>query len=280
MNTEDMQAGSADVSLPILSLSRENGFFALDPKECARVGAAHHDNYIINQPFPHMVFDNFLESGIFQQVLQEFPQRETGRYSDSYSRLKTGYTLGQIKSAYIHDLLNALNSAAFLVFLENMTGIRGLIDDAHFAGGGLHETARGGHLSIHADFNIHPRSHLRRRLNLILFLNENWDASYGGSLELWDRQMKACRKSILPVIGRAVIFNTDTTSYHGHPDPLTCPDNIYRRSIALYYYTAPPQARVVRHSTLFRPRAGTEDARLPLKQRMLDRFYRTFSRPH
>lgn len=261
----------------VLSANRDNGFFMFDHEECESTGTDLHGRYQRNQPFPHIVLDNFLDRDILLRINTEFPQREKGRFSDSYSRLKTGYTHAQIRSAYIHDLLNALNSLAFLKFLEKLTGIDGLVSDAHYAGGGLHETARGGHLSIHADFNVHPRTHLLRRLNLILFLNENWDPDWGGELELWDRNMKACRKSVAPVIGRAVIFNTDTTSYHGHPEPLRCPDDVYRRSIALYYYTAPRSMRVTRHTTLFQSRAGTADARLPLSQRVLNQAQRWMS---
>ena len=248
-----------------------------DPENCENTGSTLQEEYRRNQPFPHIVLDDFLDLDILHQVNAEFPQREKGKFSDNYSRLKTGYTHAQIRSAYVHDLLNALNSLAFLKFLEKLTGIDGLISDAHYAGGGLHETARGGHLSIHADFNVHPRTHILRRLNLILFLNENWEPDWGGELELWDRDMKACQKSVAPVIGRAVIFNTDTTSYHGHPEPLACPENVYRRSIALYYYTAPRTARITRHTTLFQPRAGTPDVQLPLSQRVINRAQRWMS---
>jgi hypothetical protein len=105
-------------------------------------------------------------------------------------------------------------------------------------GGGYHETARGGKLGIHADFRINPQLHLHRRINVIIYLNEHWEESYGGNLELWSRDMTVKCKEIAPLFNRCVIFNTDAESYHGHPDPLTTPDGVFRRSIALYYYTA------------------------------------------
>ena len=43
--------------------------------------------------------------------------------------------------------------------------------------------------------------------------------------------------NIAPLLNRCVIFNTDYDSFHGHPEPMTCPKNVYRKSIALYYYT-------------------------------------------
>ena len=36
---------------------------------------------------------------------------------------------------------------------------------------------------------------------------------------------------------KTVIFHTDDDSPHGHPEPLNCPNNVLRNSIALYYYS-------------------------------------------
>lgn len=259
---------------PFLRLDRDDGFFEFDKEQCKELGASLHDQYAANTPFPHIVIDNFLDADILRRVAAEFPGRQDGRFSDDFSKLKTGYTLSQIRSAYIQDLLNALNSLYFLNFLSKMTGIKGLVSDPYFLGGGLHETARGGHLSVHADFNVHPHTKMLRRLNLILFLNEDWEEEFGGALELWDRDMKACQKSVLPVMGRAVVFNTDSTSYHGHPDPLTCPDTRFRRSIALYYYTAASSAAVLPHTTLFKARAGTSDKQPSFNERVVQRLRR------
>ena len=101
-----------------------------------------------------------------------------------------------------------------------MTGIEGLIPDPDFLGGGFHETLRGGHLGIHADFNIHKRLILHRKINVLIYLNDNWKESYGGNLELWDKKMNGKVVSVSPTINKCVIFNTDIDSFHGHPDPL------------------------------------------------------------
>lgn len=235
----------------------------MDRSECRSLGEALHAEYVNNNPFPHIVIDNFLPQDLLRRVLEEFPKREQGRFNDEHSRLKTGYQMEKITSPLITNLIDSLNSSPFLEFLEQMTGIKGLITDPHQAGGGLHETARGGHLSIHADFNMHSHLRTRRRMNLILFLNENWQEDYGGALELWETDMSRKAKAVLPVIGRAVVFNTESDTFHGHPDPLTCPDNIYRRSLALYYYTVPEEAHLTErsHSTDFRRRPGSKDKR-------------------
>jgi hypothetical protein len=236
---------------------------AFDRRQCEEQGTERHDAYVNAHPFPHAVIDDFLPAALLRRVVAEFPQRRTGRFDDPQSRLKTGYQLEMIASPFITNLLHALNSAPFLVFLEKLTGVAGLIPDPWFEGGGLHETARGGHLSIHADFNIHRQLGLIRRLNLILFLNEGWQEAWGGALELWDRGMQRAEVKALPVSGRAVVFNTDADSYHGHPDPLACPDTVFRRSIALYYYTSPRDglAQVREHTTQFKVRPGSADRR-------------------
>src|SRR4029078_5720896 len=144
---------------------------------------------------------------------------------------------GACASVLVVTLFAELNNRAFLGFLEALTGIEGLIPDPHFEGGGLHETKRGGHLGVHADFNVHERLGLERRLNLLIYLNEDWEDEYGGSLELGDKDMSECAVEVKPIFARGVIFNHALDSFHGHPDPLSCPPDRSRRSIATYYYT-------------------------------------------
>jgi Rps23 Pro-64 3,4-dihydroxylase Tpa1-like proline 4-hydroxylase len=265
--TLEMALQERSANEPFLNLSRMDGFFEFDTEQCKSAGNALHRQYVRNDPYPHIVIENFVDPNFLRQVQAEFPNPGRGRFADEFSQLKTGYSLDAIRSAYIHDLLRAFNSAAFLSFLEALTGINGLVDDSRFTGGGLHETRRGGHLSIHADFNVHSVTRLRRRINLILFLNDRWDESWGGALELWDQSMAACRRSVPPLISTAVIFNTDGRNYHGHPDPLNTPPEVTRRSIALYYYTA-PRGLVVPHTTVFRARPDTAEHGTPILRRL------------
>jgi hypothetical protein len=60
-------------------------------------------------------------------------------------------------------------------------------------------------------------------------------------------------------MGRAVVFNTTETSWHGHPDPLACPESRYRRSLALYYFTVPEPGGMRQHTTVFKARPGSHD---------------------
>jgi hypothetical protein len=113
-------------------------------------------------------------------------------------------------------------------------------------------------LKIHSDFNEHPRLKLDRRLNLLLYLNREWQEEWGGHLELWDRDMTECRRKILPIFGRCVVFATTDFANHGHPDPLNCPEGETRKSLALYYYSngRPREETLGHYSTLFRRRPG------------------------
>jgi hypothetical protein len=217
------------------------GDAVFDQQQCVAAGAMLHDGYVAAQPFPHVVIDDFLPDWMLRDVLREFPSDEGLQYFDrAQERLKFQYH-PQACGPRTRHLLAELNSQAFLAFLTAVTGIKGLIPDPYFVGGGLHETKRGGHLGIHADFNIHPKMHVVRRLNLLIYLNENWDPAFGGDLELWDRAMTRCELKVAPVFGRALLFNTDLDSFHGHPDPMPCPAERSRRSIALYYYTSPAE---------------------------------------
>ena len=130
-----------------------------------------------------------------------------------------------------------MNSQPFLNFLQELTGVECLLPDPALVGGGLHSVMPGGSLEVHTDFNTHPQTQLLRRVNVLLYLNQNWESAFGGNLELWDASMSECVRSIEPIFNRMVVFHSIDISYHGHPQPLTCPEDRIRKSIAVYYYT-------------------------------------------
>ena len=150
-------------------------------------------------------------------------------------------------------LIASLNAKPFLEYLTALTGIAGLIPDPYLDGAGFHQIVRGGKLKVHADFNVHAIMRTYRRLNLLLYLNADWPAEWGGNLELWPPDMSAPSQVIAPLFNRTVIFNTTSTSYHGHPHPLSGPPDAVRRSLALYYYTV-ERLRPDEHSTLWQQR--------------------------
>lgn len=246
----------------MLPLHDVNGYLAFDAAECKALGQSLAEQYQHAEPFPHIVLDDFLDQATLKRVLADFPSSENKFFFDrDQERLKFQYQPHEVQSALVRNLFAELNSQAFLGFLEEMTGIDGLIPDPYFEGGGLHETKRGGHLGVHADFNIHDGLKLERRLNLLIYLNEDWDDDFGGQLELWKKDMSECSVRVKPVLGRAVVFTTALDSFHGHPDPLNCPPERSRRSIATYYYQAAEEglAALPKRTTNFRVRPGSED---------------------
>ncbi len=186
------------------------------------------------------------------------PGRSAHREYDDARQAKLEYHRIEALPPPARDLLFFLNSSPVLEFLEKLTGISGLIPDPHLSGGGLHQIEPGGKLDVHADFNRLQRLKLDRRLNLLVYLNQDWKEEYGGHLELWDTSMTTCVKKILPLFNRCVVFSTTSNSYHGHPVPLTCPKGMTRKSMALYYYTngRPEEEQTASHSTLFQNRPG------------------------
>lgn len=222
-------------------------------------------------PFPHIVIDDFLAPETVAEVLAAFPeirkqQSQTGdelRMADGRfaQREKRWLSSPIAVSPVIRRLYWELNDAHFLQGLSVLTGMDGLIPDPHLMGGGLHETRTPGYLNVHADFNKHPWFRLDRRLNLLIYLNEDWQDAWNGHLELWERDLGACAKRIAPIAGRCVIFSTNRDSFHGHPQPLAAPEGVTRKSLALYYYThgRPANEDATEHKTLWQA-AGSEQA--------------------
>ena len=239
-------------------------FFEKDqPYERARALSAQYNSA---QPFPHIVIDDFLSVDFIERILDNFPDKANCSVLRTHSNayLKRGYKPDDLDDNVCRNYLYLFNTSPFLQWLEHLTGIKGLIPDPYFTGGGFHEIDRGGRLGVHTDFNLYSRLNLIRRINVLVYLNKDWRPEYGGNLELWNAEVTACIKSIEPLFNRCVVFNTDKRSFHGHPEPLNCPDTRTRRSIAIYYYSAPVTTIVptdeVRETTDYRARPGTSDA--------------------
>jgi hypothetical protein len=234
--------------------------FCLEPDRLDYLANKYKHTYSSSRPFPHVIIDDFLPKSVLYNIIDEFPKPDEINWEtiNNCRARKLGSTSELQMGAATRLLLYQLNSGIFINFLEGLTGIDGLIPDPHFFGGGLHQIERGGYVKIHADFSRHQKLRLDRRLNFLLYLNQNWAEEYGGYLEMWNRDMTRCDKKILPIFNRCVIFNSTPFSYHGHPEPLNCPPNRTRRSLAIYYYTngRPSEEITDRHSTLYLPRPG------------------------
>ena len=135
-------------------------------------------------------------------------------------------------------IMSYLNNQEFIDWLTELTGIRDLEYDSYYAGAGIHRTNSGGKLDLHVDFSVHPFSKKIRRINILLYLNQDWKAEWGGGLQLWCKRPYQKVKTVDPLFNTIVIFNTTLKALHGHPEPLTCPENRSRISLAYYYYTS------------------------------------------
>ena len=191
-------------------------------------------------PFPHIVLDNFLSAAAARKALAVFPpvQDEGWIHYVHVNEKKHGLNKIELLPDFFQLLIQQLNTPDFINWLSELTGIPNLKADDSLEGGGLHQSPRGGYLNVHADFTVHPhRRHWRRRVNLLLYFNDNWQPGYRGDLELWSKDMQQCVQKIAPLFNRCVIFNTDEDSFHGLPEPILCPEGETRKSLALYYFT-------------------------------------------
>ncbi len=230
--------------------------FHFDPDVMGALADARTADYTSADPFPHIVFDDFLPADRLRAVLAEFPgpgDIPWTLFEDGGRTLKLATENQEHMGDLTRHLLAEFNGAVFVDFLERLTGISGLVPDPYLLGGGLHQIEPGGFLDVHADFNIHPRTKLHRRINVLVYLNEDWQDDWGGQLELWTSDMSRRVQQIAPVFNRCVIFSTDRTSFHGHPERVACPPGRNRRSLALYYYalTPAPGEDGGFHSTLY-----------------------------
>lgn len=238
-----------------------------------QLGKDKHKEYAAARPFPNITFDDFFDPDILSKVVEEFPDLSKQKSIINYNTHNEKKLAAKGETLFGENtklLAHYLNSQPVLEFLQELTGIKEtLLPDPYFIGGGYHEIKPGGLLKVHADFNKNDLTGLDRRINLLVYLNKDWEESYGGHFELWDKDMQSSHKKLLPVFNRIAIFSTTDFSYHGHPDPLTCPPDRSRRSLAFYYYTnGRPQSEINmgEHTTLFMNRAGMEGDTVIIKE--------------
>ena len=219
------------------------------------------------QPFRHILFDQFLDGDSCNRLVREFPtfdRKHAVNETGVVGRKSAIPDISKISPAY-REFDALMQSPELLDWLGKVTGIDGLLYDPKYIGGGTHENLDGQDLDIHVDFNFHPATSWHRRLNLIVFLNPEWEADWGGCLELhkdpWD---PACdeRVSVVPLVNRAVIFETTETSWHGFRR-IALPEDrkeLSRKSLAVYFYTKtrPAGDEASSHGTVYVPQALPE----------------------
>jgi Rps23 Pro-64 3,4-dihydroxylase Tpa1-like proline 4-hydroxylase len=212
-----------------------------------------------NEPFDYFVIDNFLDEDLALKLSSEFPAYDSKDWYtydnplENKKALNNWYLYPSTTYAFLHDM----NSDAFVSQLEEITG-ETLFPDMGLHGGGWHIHGNGGKLNVHLDYSLHPKLHLQRKYNLILYLSPDWDTSWGGNLELWSHndETKLPKEKVATVeckFNRAIIFDASMNSWHGFNDPINCPEGMYRKSIAIYYLKQPDDVVDDRQRALYAP---------------------------
>lgn len=211
------------------------------------------------KPFHHVVIDNFLTDEAAHKIAAEFPAYN-GPVWNEYNNaieVKKAYNNWDKFPKATYKFFNFLNSPGFVEEVSKLCGDE-LFADPGLHGGGWHSHGPGGKLNMHLDYSIHPKIGLERRLNLILYIQPAWKPEWGGALGLWEHdternQPGALVAEIPCLFNRAVFFDTSQNSWHGLPDPVSCPLETPRNSLAVYYLCRPRQAASDRGRALFAP---------------------------
>jgi hypothetical protein len=190
------------------------------------------------KPFPHVVIDDFFPPDVANDLLAEFEIEEgSWKHYHHYNERKKALTEYDRMPPRTQGVFDALQTQRTIDFVSKVSGLGGLIADPGLEGAGMHVVEPGGFLNVHTDFLTHTkRRSWSRHINILIYLNKDWQEEWCGNLELWDDQLTACVQSVEPVFNRCVIFNTVEKSYHGHPHKLACPPGRNRKSLLLYYY--------------------------------------------
>jgi hypothetical protein len=217
------------------------------------------------EPFDHVVIDDFLDAGTAKAIAAEFPAFDGSVWNEYNNAI-------EVKKACNHwdrfpkatyNLFKFLNSAEWVAEMSKLAG-EPLYADPGLHGGGWHTHGVGGKLNMHLDYSIHPKTGLERRLNLIIYMQPGWQAEWGGALGLWEHDSEKNAPGELKVhipclFNRAVIFDTSQNSWHGLPDPVACPIEKPRNSLAIYYMCEPRKAAPDRGRALFAPTSEQAD---------------------
>lgn len=198
------------------------------------------------EPYKHIVIDGFLPDDLAKLCSKSFPDTtdpiwEVTNDADIEIKYRTNWASEFDIPEGLVNTIRILNSSPILKSMGERMSIPKLIPDPYFTGGGLNISKRGGLLDVHVDGNYHDATGLNRRTNLLIYLNEQWENSWGGEFGLYDQKGLHCVKKVAPLFNRCVVFDSHDFSFHGLPDPINFPHGIDRKSILLYYYTLAPR---------------------------------------
>ena len=220
-----------------------------------------------NEPFDHCIVDDFLEKSFLKKIVNEFPKFDSKDWHVYKNALEDKKTINSwyMMPKNTYTLFQHLNSNEFVSLLSKELSIR-LYSDSGLHGGGWHCHGDGGNLNPHLDYSIHPKIEMERYLNLIIYVDPKIKEKHGGHLGFWNHNPDLnCPgdlvKEIFPKYNRAVLFRTNQNSWHGLSRPLSLPDNIYRKSLAIYYLKKPSKLTSKRGKALYAPREDQKNSK-------------------
>lgn len=213
-----------------------------------------------NAPFDHCVIDNFFQDDVAQALSLDFPDYDSDDwyfYNNAIEHKKAQNSWEKFPLT-TYKAFSELQSERVTDLLAEALGEKIYVDHG-LNGGGWHMHGQGGNLNPHVDYSIHPKLHLERVLNIIVYLSSELKEEYGGHLGLWghDTQKSApgqLIKEVAPVFNRAILFNTTQNSWHGMSRKMSVPAGVYRKSLAIYYLRDPAPTVDQRGRALFAPR--------------------------
>lgn len=192
--------------------------------------------YKYQDPCDHACFDAFLPMLLARDIAAAFPNKSNNGWTVHSNEHADRKFLGDETKVdpLFRAFMQATASRQFLLFLETLTGIEGLIPDPYYIGGGAMTAGRGDKLDMHIDFNWNYKIRAHRRCNALFYLSPDWREEWGGQLKLGNPPSV----SYNPAFNRLIVFSTSEESWHGQPDPITCPPGHLRRVFSAFYYTA------------------------------------------
>ena len=211
------------------------------------------------KPYPYVVIENFFEPDIAHEIESKFPTDNVQWHVyDNPIESKLAYDrIDALEQPVFQTAWRALQSSENVDLIRKITGIQELENDPHLHGAGLHYHPRGGRLEMHLDYSIHPISGMERRVNLIIYMNSDWQPDWGGGLQIWEGSPQEPTREafrMVPRFNTAVLFRTSDISWHGVPDEIRCPVGIGRKSLAIYFVSPPRPEATQRFKASFRPR--------------------------
>jgi Rps23 Pro-64 3,4-dihydroxylase Tpa1-like proline 4-hydroxylase len=199
-------------------------------------------SYAVAKPYPHVVIDDLFPAELLDRLIADFPQPDNRDWLtwDTSNELKSTSKGIQGLSTFTQMFCLWLNSVDVVQTIESIVGLESLVGDPLFHGAGLHEMHRDGWLDMHGDYTRHFSLPLMRRINILIYLNRDWDPSWGGELALQDATDESTRISYPCNFNRTIIFPTTAKTFHGAPTRLSCPPDRSRKLLSIYYWNPIP----------------------------------------